>query len=97
MVQPPSILGTLTWVPPGENGPTMPFDVDQITSFAYVGDDRTSASALVVRGLAPGGAAGPVTASWVESYPELAVGAGDVITLMASQRPIATISVTGLE
>jgi hypothetical protein len=88
-----AIVGTLVWAAPEENGPTMPYDGDAITSFAYVGDARRQESALAVSGLVPGAGECRVEARWVDTYPELDVGPGDVITLVASQRRIATIAV----
>src|SRR5262245_29486388 len=87
------IEGVLRWVPPGENGPTIPFDGERITAFAYVGSERGAESAIAVSGLVVGAEECAVRAEWVDGYPALAVVAGDVITLTASQRPIATLAV----
>ena len=87
------IEGVLRWVPPGENGPTIPFDGERITAFAHVGSERSSESAIAVSGLVAGAEECLVRAKWVDGYPALAVTAGDVITLTASQRPIATLAV----
>ena len=46
-----TMTGTLRWIPAEENGPTMPFDQQHISAFAYVGDRRNDESAIVVRGL----------------------------------------------
>jgi hypothetical protein len=89
-----TMTGTLRWVPIEENGPTLPFDNTRLSAFAYVGDDRQNESALVVRGIELGATESSVEAEWVDGYPALAAHPGDVITLVASQRPIATLALT---
>ena len=91
-----TLTGTLRWIPAEENGPTMPFDQQHISAFAYVGDRRDDESAIVVRGLEEGTTESSVEAEWVDSYPQLTTSPGDVITLISAQRPIATISVTAV-
>ncbi|MBK6309488.1 MAG: hypothetical protein IPF42_02465 [Candidatus Microthrix sp.] len=90
------MTGTLRWIPAEENGPTMPFDQQHISAFAYVGDRRNDESAIVVRGLEEGTTESSVEAEWVDSYPQLTTSPGDVITLIGAQRPIATIAVTSI-
>lgn len=91
-----TMTGTLRWIPAEENGPTMPFDQQHISAFAYVGDRRDDESAIVVRGLEEGTTESSVEAEWVDSYPQLTTSPGDVITLIGAQRPIATIAVTSI-
>jgi hypothetical protein len=91
-----TLTGTLRWIPAEENGPTMPFDQQHISAFAYVGDRRDDESAIVVRGLEEGTTESSVEAEWVDSYPQLTTSPGDVITLIGAQRPIATIAVTSI-
>ena len=91
-----TLTGTLRWIPAEENGPTMPFDQQHISAFAYVGDRRNDESAIVVRGLDKDSTESSVEAEWVDSYPALSTRTGDVITLIGAQRPIATIAVTSI-
>ena len=91
-----TLTGTLRWIPAEENGPTMPFDQQHISAFAYVGDRRDDESAIVVRGLEEGTTESSVEAEWGDSYPQLTTSPGDVITLIGAQRPIATIAVTSI-
>ena len=89
-----TMTGTLRWIPVDENGRTLPFGYTHLSAFAYVGDDRQHESALVIRGVARGETESLVEAAWVDGYPALAAHPGDVITLVASQRPIATLALT---
>ena len=91
-----TMTGTFRWIPVEQNGPTMPFDFERISAFAFVGDDMRTESAIVVRGLQRGASESSVKAQWVDGYPELDARPGDVITLVASQRPIATISLSSV-
>ncbi len=70
----------------------MPFVHNQISAFAYI--DPAEESAIRVEGIPGFGKTGDVLASWCDGYPTPEAHAGDVITLIASQRPIATIVVT---
>jgi hypothetical protein len=89
-----TMTGTLRWIPIDQNGPTLPFGHTRLSAFAYVGDDRQNESALVVRGIERGATESSVEAEWVDGYPALTARMGDVITLVASQRPIATLALT---
>jgi hypothetical protein len=75
-----------------ENGPTTPFHSDRMSAFAYL--DPGEETAIFVTGLPDFEQSGEVQASWCDGYPSPAVTIGDVITLIASQRPIATLEVT---
>ena len=86
-----AITGEFRWVPKEENGPSLPMGVDRLSAFAYV--DPAEESAIFVRGVPEFGQAGTVEAVWCDGYPSPATRPGDVITLIASQRPIATIEV----
>lgn len=86
------ISGSFRWVPIEENGPSQPLGVDHLSAFAYV--EPSEESAIFVRGVPEFGGSGEVEARWCEGYAAPATKEGDVITLIASQRPIATISVT---
>ena len=88
------MAGTFHWIPAAENGPTAPFPGERITAFAYVGDGHRRDLAIRVQGLQSGGGAAEVTATWVDGYAPGEVREGDVITLVASQRPIARLEVT---
>ncbi|OHV43822.1 hypothetical protein [Pseudofrankia sp. BMG5.36] len=88
-----SIAGTLHWIPMEAHGPTAPFLYKRICAFAYVGSDLQTESAILVEGLEPGKETCAVEAHWVDGYPELAASQGDVVTLIAAHRPIATIEV----
>lgn len=87
------IRGEFRWVPIEQNGPSLPFDGDRLSAFAYL--DPSQESAIYVEGLPGAGEAGGVEARWCDGYPAPLTKAGDVITIIASQRPIATIEVTG--
>lgn len=87
-----TISGEFRWVPAEDNGPTMPFERSRISAFAYVGDHMNE-TAVFVEGLPPAGETAPVSLRWVDGYPAPDVEPGDVITLTASQRSIATIRV----
>lgn len=91
------IVGTVSWIPASENGPTIPFNGPKLMAFAYVGDRHREDTPIVVRGLQGDGASCEVTAEWVADYAAPTVRAGDVITLVASQRPIARIEVTSVD
>jgi hypothetical protein len=79
------------------HGPTAPFPYERICAFAYMGSDLETESAILVEGLEPGAEECDVRAHWVDGYPELAARQGDVVTLMAAHRPIATIEVGSVE
>ena len=79
-----TITGNLHWIPADENGPNLPFE------------PRTDVEgAVLIRGLAGDGSDSAVKVQWVPGYPVPETSAGDVITVLAAQRPIATITVTG--
>lgn len=92
-----TIAGILRWIPVADNGPTMPFEHERISAFAYVGDDQRRETVLVAHGVRPGATESEVEARWVNGYPELPVRPGDLITLTASQRPIAILEVTAAD
>ena len=92
-----SIAGTLNWIPMEAHGPIAPFPHERICAFAYVGSDLQTESAILVEGLTPGEQKCAVHAHWVDGYPELRAAEGDVVTLIAAHRPIATIVVNSVE
>jgi len=92
-----SIAGMLQWIPVEEHGPTAPFPHEYICAFAYIGSDARTESAILVEGLEPGKNECVVRARWVDGYPKLAARPGDVLTLIAAHRPIATIAVDSVE
>lgn len=89
------ITGRLRWVAPEDNGPTLPFERDRITTFVRALDDHGVEweSVLRVRGMVIGAVECAVTAEWVDTYPPLPVRTGTVISLLASQRAIAHLTV----
>ena len=87
-----TFVGSFRWIPVEENGPTTPFHSDRMSTFAYL--DPSEETAIFVRGLPDFGGSGEVQARWCDGFPSPVVAAGDVITLIASQRPIATMEVT---
>lgn len=91
----PSFEGTFRWIPVAENGPTLPFGRPKMAAFAYVEPRRETEGALLIHGLPGPDEAGRVTASWTAGYAIPTALPGDVVTVVASQRPIATIDVTG--
>ena len=55
---------------------------------------RREEGALLITGLPAQDSDGDVQACWVDGYAVPPTKAGDVVTVLASQRPIATITVT---
>ena len=91
-----AFVGTLRWIPATENGPSVPFDRPKMTAFAYVEPQRDEEGAILIRGLAQWGADCRVEVCWLPGYPIPDTNVGDVISVLASQRRIATITVTGI-
>jgi hypothetical protein len=90
-----TITGNLHWIPADENGPNLPFELEKMSAFAYVEPRADVEGAVLIRGLAGDGSDSAVKVQWVPGYPVPETSAGDVITVLAAQRPIATITVTG--
>ena len=86
------ITGSFRWVPAEENGPSLPYAHERISAYAYIDPDEESA--IFVQGIPGFGETGEVVATWCEGYPSPVAKPGDIITLLASQRPIATIMVS---
>lgn len=88
------IIGNLRWIPAAENGPNIPFQLTKMSAFAYVEPNVDVEGAVLIRGLTGDGDDSRAELSWVPGYPMPETGPGDVITVLAAQRPIATIIVT---
>jgi hypothetical protein len=88
------LTGMFRWIPAEDNGPCLPFDRPRISAFAYVEGRSDVEGALLIRDLPDQGAGAQVAAQWLSGYPLPRTEPGDVVTLIASQRPIATITVS---
>ena len=64
-------------------------------AFAYIGDRHREDTALLVRGVQADADAFEIHRGVGRGYPAPNARSGDVITLVASQRPIARIEVDG--
>jgi hypothetical protein len=90
------LTGAFRWIPVEENGPCVPFDRPKICAFAHVDGRPDLEGALLIRALPEPGAAAEVLARWLPEYPVPHTEPGDVVTLVAAQRPIATITITAV-
>lgn len=89
-----TVSGRFQWIPASENGPTMPFGRPKMSAFAYVEPKREVEGAILLHGLPDGDAVGEVTGTWLSGYPVPETCVGDVIVVVASQRPIGRLTVT---
>src|SRR3954467_12879941 len=89
-----TVSGRFQWIPASENGPTMPFGRPKLSGFAYVEPRRDVEGAILLHGLPDGDAAAEVEGRWLPGYPVPETRVGDVIVVVASQRPIARLAVT---
>jgi len=89
-----AFVGTFHWIPAVENGPTIPFGRPKMSAFAYVEPQRDNEGALLVEGVPAQEEDAAVRARWIVGYPTPHTNVGDVVTVLAGQRPIATITVT---
>lgn len=89
-----AFTGTFHWISPADNGPSVPFDRPRMSAFAYVEPRWDVEGAVLVEHLPPADADGPVEARWLAGYSVPATQVGDTVVVTASQRPIATITVT---
>jgi hypothetical protein len=89
--------GTFEWIPVERNGPTSPFDRTKISAFAFVEPRWEMQGAVLIDELPAAGTHAPVEGRWLPGYPVPETRPGDTITLTASQRPIATVTVTAVD
>jgi hypothetical protein len=88
--------GTFAWIPVDRNGPTVPFDRPRMSAFAYVEPRWQEEGAVLIDELPAPGTTAPVEARWLPGFPVPETRRGDTVTVTASQRPIATITVTAV-
>jgi hypothetical protein len=88
--------GVFRWIPTDDNGPTMPFDRAKMSAFAYVEPRAVEQGAVLLDGLPEPAAEGLVEGRWIDGYPCPDTRVGDTVTVIAAQRPIATVAVTAV-
>ena len=89
-----TVTGRFQWIPASENGPTMPFGRPKMSGFAYVEPRRDVEGAILLHGLPDRDATADVEGRWLSGYPLPETRVGDTIVIVASQRPIALLTVT---